>query len=198
MNSFNLKTYEKIYYYENVVNSPYELIELIESTDSGLDDNTSITSWKKWTASDDSYQFGYQKFVNPSISNEKNKSLLSIYNTILESINSCSYHYAKENSLDIGFLTPLSISKYSSGKEMGPHVDSYEDERSPILSIVLYLNDNYEGGELSFEKQGVSIKPSAGSLIAFPSIAPYYHESKKINSGIKYMSPGFWYKRVDI
>lgn len=197
MKTFNLKKFKQIYYYENVLENPYELLELIEGSDGGLDNKSSITSWQKWTASDDSYQFGYQKFIQPSIDSEKNNSLLTIYNTILNTIELCSYHYAEENNLDIGFLTPLSISKYSAGKEMGSHVDSYNNDRSPILSIVLYLNDNYTGGELNFENQLVSIKPSAGSLIAFPSVAPYYHESKTVLKGTKYMSPGFWYKRLD-
>ena len=36
--------------------------------------------------------------------------------------------------------------------------------------------------------------PTAGSIVIFPSNEPYYHESKEIKRGIKYMSPGFWYK----
>jgi predicted 2-oxoglutarate/Fe(II)-dependent dioxygenase YbiX len=77
---------------------------------------------------------------------------------------------------------------------MGSHIDSYGDDRSPILSVVLYLNDNYEGGELYFKNQHVIIKPTAGSIVIFPSVEPYYHESREIQRGTKYMSPGFWYK----
>ena len=77
---------------------------------------------------------------------------------------------------------------------MGSHVDSYEDGRSPVLSVVLYINDNYDGGELYFKGQEVLIKPTAGSLIAFPSVDPYYHQSMVVTKGLKYMSPGFWYK----
>jgi len=77
---------------------------------------------------------------------------------------------------------------------MGPHVDSYEDDTKQVLSIVLYLNDDYTGGELYFKNQDIKIKPEAGSLIAFPSTDPYFHESLTVTSGIKYISPGFWIK----
>ena len=77
---------------------------------------------------------------------------------------------------------------------MGPHIDSYSDSPKEVLSIVLYLNNNYEGGELYFKNQNIKIKPEAGSLIAFPSVDPYFHESMPVLSGIKYISPGFWIK----
>lgn len=184
----------KIHYYENVLDKPYALIKDIEETDELLDNTTSITKWNKWKASDDSYDFGYQKIINQSIIDETNERLISINKRVRDAIVSSSKDYANEHNIDLGYLTPISIAKYSTGKEMGSHVDSYEDGRSPVLSVVLYINDNYDGGELYFKEQDILIKPSAGSLIAFPSVAPYYHQSKIVLKGLKYMSPGFWYK----
>jgi predicted 2-oxoglutarate/Fe(II)-dependent dioxygenase YbiX len=194
--NYKLTTYENIHFYENVIEDPYELIKNIEETDSLLNENTSITKWKKWTASDDSYDFGYQKSINPSIDNEVNKELTSINNKIKNAILTASKDYSSFHNIDIGYLTPISISKYSTGKEMGPHIDSYGDDRSPVLSVVLYLNDDYEGGNLFFPQQNINIKPSAGSIAVFPSVAPYFHQSKIVTKGIKYMSPGFWYKQL--
>jgi len=39
-------------------------------------------------------------------------------------------------------------------------------KRSHVCSIL--LNDDYEGGELLFDDQGVAIKPKKGSLVLFP------------------------------
>lgn len=186
--------FDKIHYYEGVIENPYDLIKEIEETDTLLNSSTSITKWKQWKASDDSYDFGYQKMINPSIIDETNERLISINKIIRNAIVNSSKDYANEHNIDLGYLTPISIAKYSTGKEMGSHVDSYEDGRSPVLSIVLYINDNYDGGELYFKGQEVLIKPTAGSLIAFPSVDPYYHQSMVVTKGLKYMSPGFWYK----
>jgi Rps23 Pro-64 3,4-dihydroxylase Tpa1-like proline 4-hydroxylase len=186
--------FDKIHYYEGIIDKPYALIKDIEESDKFLNNSTSITKWKKWNASDNSYDFGYQKMINPSIIDETNKVLIYINKQVRDAILNSSKDYAKEHNIHLGYLTPISISKYSTGKQMGPHIDSYEDQRSPVLSVVLYLNDNYDGGELYFKNQNVTIKPSAGSIVIFPSVEPYYHESREIQRGTKYMSPGFWYK----
>jgi predicted 2-oxoglutarate/Fe(II)-dependent dioxygenase YbiX len=62
------------------------------------------------------------------------------------------------------------------------------------MSAVIYLNDDYEGGELRFPEQDVMIKPEAGSVIVFPSVEPFYHQSMPLKTGTKYMVPAFWIK----
>jgi hypothetical protein len=135
-----MSSFDKIHYYENVIKDPLTLLSLINSTDVDLDEFTSITKWKKWSASNDEYIFGEQKTINPSIDKETNISLIYIYEQIKNAINKSSQIYAKEYNIDLGYLTPLSISKYHVGKHMGSHVDSYGDDRSPILSVVFTSN----------------------------------------------------------
>jgi predicted 2-oxoglutarate/Fe(II)-dependent dioxygenase YbiX len=94
--------------------------------------------------------------------------------------------------LKIGMLCPLSISKYFAGTQMGKHTDTYDGDKTKTISVVLYLNDNYTGGEIEFEDQGILVKPTAGSIIVFPSSKPYFHASKPVMSGEKYIVPGFW------
>ena len=54
------------------------------------------------------------------------------------------------------------------------------------LSSVGYLNDDYEGGELFFDKLNLKIKPKAGDLYLFPSSYIYSHAAMPVTSGIKY------------
>ena len=79
----------------------------------------------------------------------------------------------------------------------------------------MYLNDDYEGGELSFtirDPNGAitggtpdsdfsladpssytfAIKPKAGSIIIFPPSPPYHHTAHLVKSGYKYMIPQHW------
>jgi hypothetical protein len=186
---------ENIYYYEDALIDPDKLLQDIELLES-LPDETSITKWTDWKAYKSEYSFGAQKTIKYSVFDESlphYMSCLSIYNRINDSINKVSSDYASmHDNLDIGFLTPLSISKYFVGKSMGPHVDSHDDDPFKTISVVLYLNDDYEGGEINFPEQGIQVKPKAGSIVVFPSKKPYFHESKPIISGTKYMTPGFW------
>jgi predicted 2-oxoglutarate/Fe(II)-dependent dioxygenase YbiX len=195
MDNVKLTQYGKIHYYENVIVDSDYLVNLIEISDGGLTENTSIPKWNKWQASGDvEYVFGYQKRFTNNADTDNHPDIRRINNILKNAIVGSSENYAKIEGIDIGSLMPLSISKYSTGKSMGPHVDDYGNGEDPNISVVLYLNDDYEGGEIYFKEQGVKIKPKAGSIVIFPSVEPYYHESLPVISGIKYMCPGFWRK----
>ena len=185
--------YDKIVYYYDLFPSSLNIVELIEEDE--LSATSKITKWKSWGPSDNKVVYGKQKIIYSS-QNEFNNSKFDsfIIKTVRNAIVDCSEDYSKRYSLNIGKLAPLSISKYSEGIGMGSHVDSYSETPKEVLSVVLYLNENYEGGELYFKNQNVKIKPESGSLIAFPSIDPYFHESLPVTFGIKYISPGFWIK----
>jgi predicted 2-oxoglutarate/Fe(II)-dependent dioxygenase YbiX len=57
---------------------------------------------------------------------------------------------------------------------------------------IIYLNEEYEGGELFFPKYNIHIKPKAGTLIFFPSTNMYAHGVTEVTSGVRYTSPHFW------
>lgn len=187
------EVYDRIVYYYDIFPESLNIVELIEEDE--LSATSKITKWSSWGPSDNKIIYGKQKFIHNSSTEFNNSQFDSfIIRTIKNAIVECSTDYAKRYSLDIGNLTPLSISKYFEGNGMGAHIDSYGENPKEILSVVLYLNSNYEGGELYFKNQNIKIKPEAGSLIAFPSINPYFHESLPVTSGTKYISPGFWIK----
>ena len=192
----NVERYGQIHYYKNVISNPNELIDLIEKSDAKSTKNTSVTKWQEWHASGHPpYIFGYQKrLFDHNIDQELDPDFKYINKTISKAITESSLSYANDYNIDIGSLMPISISKYLTGKSMGPHVDDYGNGDNPNISVVLYLNNNYEGGGLYFKEQNIKIKPEPGSIVIFPSVEPYYHESLPIESGVKYMCPGFWRK----
>lgn len=54
------------------------------------------------------------------------------------------------------------------------------------LSTVLFLNDDFEGGEFVFPDLRVRIRPEPGLLIAFPSSQFYSHKVEPVISGTRY------------
>lgn len=54
------------------------------------------------------------------------------------------------------------------------------------LSLLVYLNDDFEGGELLFEKFNFHIRPEPGMAVIFPSDHRYIHEAQRVNSGVRY------------
>jgi predicted 2-oxoglutarate/Fe(II)-dependent dioxygenase YbiX len=80
----------------------------------------------------------------------------------------------------------LRIGRYYEQGHYKPHCDSSDSSR--ILSGVLYLNDDYEGGELLFNHLDLKIKPNKGDLILFPSNYVFTHESLPVTKGTKYIA----------
>jgi predicted 2-oxoglutarate/Fe(II)-dependent dioxygenase YbiX len=184
---------EKIFYYESVISIPTELVYLIESTDGELSDSSLISKWHTWTSSDDSYVFGKRKKTEISAYDSASPKVRNAYDILVKALSDYGADYANSLGIELGTQKAISISKYFTGTSMGKHVDSSPEPTTENISAVLYLNDNYSGGEISFPDQGITIKPSAGSLVIFPSTAPFYHESMPIVNGVKYMSPAFWH-----
>ena len=190
---------ERIFYYENAIENPNELVELLEATDSSLTENDAITPWNEWVASGEGqrYVFGHQKHTNKAKLVSSSSAVTEMYKTLSEALLRHGMHYCESLGLEYIEPSPISISKYQQGSSMGPHVDWHgEEDIDPIMSAVLYLNDDLVGGELDFPNLGVRIKPKAGSIVIFPSTAPYYHQSLEVLSGVKYMSPAFWIKHL--
>jgi len=187
--------HEKIHVYHDMIRS--SIVEDIELLDILSDPNSTIPKWKTWYPSgadnEEALAFGYQKRMIDHLSpNRKDDSYAEIYWEIFNAITSASEDYARNHNIEIGRLAPLSISKYKAGASMGKHTDSNGSDGPQTISVVCYLNDNYEGGQIRFADQGIEIKPRAGSIVIFPSKPPFFHESMTVISGWKYISPGFW------
>src|SRR6266576_1184791 len=95
---------------------------------------------------------------------------------------------------------PLLIYRYSKGVGFVTHHDEVTDielERSvhngqPVLggdiTTVVLLNhpDEYVGGALCFEKPAVELRPSRGTLVAFPATREFMHSVEPIEEGERY------------
>lgn len=54
------------------------------------------------------------------------------------------------------------------------------------ISLLLCLNDEYEGGELHFKRLSWTLRPRAGMLVRFPSDVRYEHMAKLVTKGYRY------------
>jgi predicted 2-oxoglutarate/Fe(II)-dependent dioxygenase YbiX len=51
------------------------------------------------------------------------------------------------------------------------------------VSLLVYLNDDFSGGELEFPERGESIRPETGMLVAFPSDHRFAHAALPVEAG---------------
>jgi hypothetical protein len=202
---FNLQIVEKnIWYWENALSFPEYLKDFIEEIDLEPSSFSRISKWENWTASDnESIVYGATKNIFSSNlkkstgSDAIDKKTLYIANSFLMAFEMCSDRYLAGNNLDKNRynleLNQVPIKKWNQGQSMGPHFDGQDGDSTLAFSLVAYVNDDYEGGEIHFPNQNITIKPKAGSLIMFPSQQPYVHEVMPITSGTRYMSPAHVY-----
>jgi prolyl 4-hydroxylase len=75
---------------------------------------------------------------------------------------------AAASGTDVGQGEPLQILRYSPGQEFRPHFDSIHDtDNQRILTFLVYLNDDFEGGETQFLATGLKVKGHKGDGLLF-------------------------------
>jgi hypothetical protein len=78
--------------------------------------------------------------------------------------------------------------------DMPPHYDSLPGLKVGVDTphgMVLYLNDDYEGGQIYYPNLEIAIKPEAGSLVMHPGTEEYLHGVATVTSGIRYVGTAF-------
>ena len=91
-----------------------------------------------------------------------------------------------DNAENIGLYAQW-LTMYGIGNELPRHRDNHEGAEEIDFSAVIYLNDNFTGGELLLEDFSYLHKPKALSIIIFHPT--YWHEIKPILSGKRYAMP---------
>jgi len=84
------------------------------------------------------------------------------------------------------------IARFETGHGMHDHYDS---SRPNDIATIVYLNSDYEGGEIHFPDYDISIKPEPGDLLCFPDQPKFVHGVKEITSGTRYTTPR-WFTRI--
>lgn len=188
--------HKNIFYFPGVIDNISEVMATLEEVGS-----LSVTPWETWYANNDAKEnpYGDLKTLSyPDLDNEldpevKEKSSY-ILNSILGAMEACAREFLLQHGADERELDHLhkeifgshtyGIRRYDENKDMGPHQDMVVEGRD-TYTIAVYLDDEYEGGELGIVADGldISIKNKAGSIVVFPS--GYLHESRPLLSGRK-------------
>ena len=86
-------------------------------------------------------------------------------------------------------INQIDLLKYSPGGKYEIHTDHFTTS-TRALSVIINLNDGYEGGDLIFtdqrEKEIKRLKLGKGSIVFFPSNFMYPHGIQPITKGTRY------------
>lgn len=131
---------------------------------------------------------------------EKLKNSYSYYMGIIDSIqNRCRNIFTE----CYGIVSPEFIKIYNLSRRSGSGLNVHTDEIDPdhpqynpeekIIThgFVVYLNDDYEGGEIFYPNKNISIKPIARSLVMHPGNKEYEHGVTEVSGSTRY-SLAWW------
>ena len=214
-------TYEKIadgfVYYKNIYKDPKSIINNIEKLQNLLKTKSESENlledrfiWEDWSYENHDGQtliFCKKSWLpNPnnidkldSFYNEKLEISNVLFSGLEDAYNHYStvlYPYAGRNIK--GDVDQISILKYEKTGYLPEHIDQGISSR--VLSVVAYLNDDYEGGEITFTgigNGGITIKPEAGSAVFFPSNFVGSHTISEVKSGTRYAVPNWYHNRLE-
>lgn len=122
---------------------------------------------------------------------ELGKMLFLIKDRILETVRE-AYGLKQEIYSDI-----LQVTRWFVGMEQPPHSDNMENtshsefHKHREFGIVIYLNDDFEGGRTFYPQHNFEIVPSPGKMAVHPATTDHMHGVTKIEKEIRYTLTSF-------
>jgi hypothetical protein len=118
---------------------------------------------------------------------EQNAELIDMYEEIYNALKLCVDDYARYWGINVVYYEAFNFVKYEGvGQQFRIHAD-HGPAYNTTVSVVIYLNDDYEGGELFFPRlDNLVYKPKFGDIAIFPSNYIYEHASMDMVNGTKY------------
>lgn len=150
-----------------------EIIDSVLSDVSDLEDS----SWMLDAGSLNSESFWINRTVPPDKFSDKTRTLMDELN---KSVTDC-FDYYKE-IIEVGNLHRT----LPDGRSLDYHIDNYDGpDLENVFGIVIYLNEDYEGGQIHYKDLDIFYKPKAGDLIVH--YAGLLHGVTEVSSGIRYI-----------
>ena len=189
-----------IYVYKGVVKKEFDVISKLEETlGSVAHEGETVFDGKmyRWNPA----YVGYKqlmpeyrdcvdfKFKKTDIEHDTSKDSLKLqamWQELYDAKKAAVEDYSKlYNIMELKYWEAFNFIKYGPGQHFKEHHD-HGFSYNCTLSLVAYVNDDYEGGELFFRLQNLKVKPEAGDLFIFPSNFMYPHQAMPVTSGTKY------------
>lgn len=182
-----------IYIYKNMLTEDLDLVNRIENLLSTNDEpSNGFFSWQEALVGDkqkmpeyrdcNDFKVGQQVAENPP---PEYSDLKGIFFDVKDRLDLCVDNYQKRYNIKMEYMEAINFIRYTENQHFQVHAD-HGFSYICTVSSVMYLNDDYEGGELWFPNLDLKIKPEYGDIVLFPSTYIYAHAALPVKSGIKY------------
>ncbi|OCQ23241.1 hypothetical protein A7985_04675 [Pseudoalteromonas luteoviolacea] len=92
-----------------------------------------------------------------------------------------------DNKYPIGLSPRFRFYRYHAGQKFNMHKDGRQlvDGHQTMMTLLVYLNEDYEGGSTKFRQDNIEIPPQTGKALIFEHHK--WHQGTKVISGRKYV-----------
>lgn len=214
-----IKLYDQVTVYPNAIKNVEKHIEMLKDSEYKIGGKYNFNAWQDWYGIGTMMNIGMlnkdEDLKNKYLDNLHAQNQIDFMKDARDAFYSTTEDYFSEYNIELPNWDPkpnwarsgLSVCRYNITKNpqhlaLAYHTDTHEfDLESPGqkfgITCTMYLNDNYEGGEVSFlnEADGevVTWKPTAGDVIVFPSHSPFFHGVHPVFSGSRYLIRTWWF-----
>jgi hypothetical protein len=148
-----------------------------------------------------------KEYINDSITNDYFKGKLIKFNSDQSLGDEVTSINAKIYQRAISCIEGITNNKYeythidsiikTGGSGMPPHSDDSPlvEDLTTDYGVVIYLNENYTGGEIYYPNLNIEFKPKRKSLIIHPGNVEYSHGVKDVINGERYCITFFAFTR---
>lgn len=201
---------DKVYYYSDLISNPKDIHDDFANADGWAVRFGNKDDDGNWIPGDSTYIETIELEVN------------QVNSELFDQMISCVKHYMESHGygeFDQMYFLPTErvwgVDRHFPGTHLVTHSDTVPEFGKTGFTVLLYVNDDYEGGELSFsikegEEDGLLfiginsewpasmqdvdfwIKPEACSIVIMPALSPYFHTAHNITSGTKYLVKNFY------
>jgi hypothetical protein len=95
-------------------------------------------------------------------------------------------HYISYYGAQVQKFEKPQLLRYGKEQKFDSHVDDHPFFTRRI-SMTFYINDEYSGGEIVFDRFGIEVSAKKNQLLVFPSNYPYKHKVKPVLDGTRYV-----------
>jgi prolyl 4-hydroxylase len=134
---------------------------------------------------------GQQRFVRDPVRDSDTSSFPVIYESPV--VHALNRRIAAASGTEVARGETLQILRYGPGQQYRLHTDAVPGlANQRVLTLLVYLNDDYQGGETAFPDIGVSVRGRVGDGLLFANVLPdgnadprARHVGNPVTDGIK-------------
>lgn len=178
-----------VWVYRDVIKPEFDIINRLENT---IKNSNGAYEWQEATVGYKEKMPSYRDCVDFKINKYEGENIdpymqefQSIWKDVYDAQKVALDDYCKMYTIEMKYWEAMNFIRYGVGQHFQEHADhgwSY----IATVSMVAYINDDYEEGGLNFGKLKLDIKPKAGDLYIFPSTFLFSHRAMPVKSGLKY------------